>query len=208
MVSHSKPKLIYFDITGRAESIRMAFHFGDIDFEDKRITRDEFMTMKQGFPFGHLPVMEIDGEYISQSMALLYYAGVRAKLLPADDVMKTKVMEFIFGLEDLINLIGPSLRESDPQKKSEMRKLLASETIPYFLEKLDKLSRKNGKGSICVGDTLTIADIITYNIMGWLKSSFLDDIPIDIGDKYSKLMQVHTAIFNHPKTKSWNERVA
>eukprot|EP00922_Rhytidocystis_sp_ex-Travisia-forbesii_P034980 GHVS01051955.1.p1 GENE.GHVS01051955.1~~GHVS01051955.1.p1 ORF type:complete len:213 (+),score=25.84 GHVS01051955.1:105-743(+) len=205
MAPNGKPTLIYFDITGRAESIRLAFHVGGVDFEDKRISREEFEKMKGGFPFGHVPVLEIDGDYTSQSMALLIYAGIKAKLLPDDPVQRMKILEFVHGVEDLINRITPTIKESDPAKKKEARKLLAAETIPFFLERLDKLASKNGKAGFCVGDTMTIADLICYNILGWFKSGFLDDIPTDIGAKCKKLNEVHETVFKHPKVKEWRE---
>eukprot|EP00922_Rhytidocystis_sp_ex-Travisia-forbesii_P063257 GHVS01094133.1.p1 GENE.GHVS01094133.1~~GHVS01094133.1.p1 ORF type:complete len:218 (+),score=36.32 GHVS01094133.1:167-820(+) len=205
MAPNGKPTLIYFDITGRAESIRLAFHIGGIDFEDKRITHEEFAKMKGDFPFGHVPVLEIDGDYTSQSMALLLYAGMKAKMVPEDPIKRMKVLEFVHGMEDLVNKITPTMKEPDAAKKKEARKHLASETVPFFLGRLELLAAKNGKGGCCVGDTMTIADVICYNIMGWFKSGFLDDIPKDIGDKHKKLNEVHDAVLKHPKVKQWKE---
>lgn len=39
-------KLLYFDIAGRAEMIRLALHIGGVDFEDVRIGREEFAAGK------------------------------------------------------------------------------------------------------------------------------------------------------------------
>jgi hypothetical protein len=41
-------KLIYFDIAGRAEMIRLALHIGGIEFEDVRVGREEFAANKAG----------------------------------------------------------------------------------------------------------------------------------------------------------------
>lgn len=40
--------LTYFDIPGPAEAIRLAFYVGDVSFEDRRVSRDEFAVMKPG----------------------------------------------------------------------------------------------------------------------------------------------------------------
>ena len=41
-----KYKLIYFNSRGRAEPIRMIFAHCEVDFEDKRVTSDEWKEMK------------------------------------------------------------------------------------------------------------------------------------------------------------------
>ena len=48
---------------GRGEPIRLAFYVGGIDFDDVRITGPEFAEAKEAgaYPFGQLPVLEVDG---------------------------------------------------------------------------------------------------------------------------------------------------
>ena len=41
-----KYKLIYFNSRGLTEPIRMIFAHCDVDFEDKRVTSDEWKEMK------------------------------------------------------------------------------------------------------------------------------------------------------------------
>ena len=41
-------KLTYYDMRGRAELIRMLLTLADQKFEDKRITREQWATMKRG----------------------------------------------------------------------------------------------------------------------------------------------------------------
>lgn len=47
--------LIYFRVAGRAEAIRLALVLGGIEFEDKRLTFEEFKS--SGFKY--LPVMQV-----------------------------------------------------------------------------------------------------------------------------------------------------
>lgn len=39
-------RLIYFDTTGAAEPIRWALELANLEWEDKRISREEFLRMK------------------------------------------------------------------------------------------------------------------------------------------------------------------
>lgn len=47
-------KLYYFNSAGRAEPIRLALYIGGIDFEDIRLTQDQFKSLKTSgfFKFG------------------------------------------------------------------------------------------------------------------------------------------------------------
>lgn len=39
-------KLIYFDLPGLAEPIRLLFSYGKVPFIDQRITKEEWVTLK------------------------------------------------------------------------------------------------------------------------------------------------------------------
>ena len=56
------PKLIYFDIYGKAEPIRMMLHHAKVQFEDVRLADEQFYTMKAAgeFPVGQVPVWVSD----------------------------------------------------------------------------------------------------------------------------------------------------
>lgn len=56
-------KLIYFDLYGRAEPMRMLLNHAKIEFEDVRIQREEWPSFKADNPdleFGQLPTLVLD----------------------------------------------------------------------------------------------------------------------------------------------------
>ncbi|MDH3845144.1 MAG: glutathione S-transferase N-terminal domain-containing protein, partial [Myxococcales bacterium] len=80
-----KLKLTYFDIHGgRAEPARLAMYIGGVDFEDNRISFQQFGDARSGFPFNRVPMLEIDGIELSQCNAILRYVGKLAGLSPTD----------------------------------------------------------------------------------------------------------------------------
>ncbi len=52
-------QVVYFDIKGKGEPIRLLFFLSGIDFEDVRMKPDEFMERKANneFPYGQLPLV-------------------------------------------------------------------------------------------------------------------------------------------------------
>ena len=54
----TKPVLIYLDFYGRAEPIRMTLWAAKIAFEDRRLSMDDFVFLKnaKNFPSGQVPV--------------------------------------------------------------------------------------------------------------------------------------------------------
>jgi glutathione S-transferase len=73
-----KPVLYYFDLFGRAESMRILFHVGKVDYEDKRIPIEKWGELKESgkFEYGQMPGLDIDGHTLVQSLAILKYLGI------------------------------------------------------------------------------------------------------------------------------------
>lgn len=46
-----KDELIYFDVKGRGEPIRMLYALTGVDFEDKRVTNDEWPAVQPSKSF-------------------------------------------------------------------------------------------------------------------------------------------------------------
>ena len=92
-------RLVYFNFPfWRAEASRIALHLAEIPFEDVRPTREEFIKMKQSgeLPYGQLPVLEIEGKVVAQSVGIARFCGKVSGLYPAnDDVDAARVDELM-----------------------------------------------------------------------------------------------------------------
>ena len=183
--------LTYFDIKGKAESSRIAFHAGGIQFTDLRLTRDQFFEQykhdNDKCPTGQLPTLTVGSKVISQSASILRYAGKLSGLYPADALEALCVDEIIDLNDEIAVVISPSIKESDEAKKMEMRKTLAEKTLPIFLGALERKLELNGNTGFFVGGSLTICDIDVYIRLAWLNSGMLDGIPKGIVDQYPLL---------------------
>ena len=83
----SSGKLTYFDLAGRAESIRIALSLAGCQHEDERLSFPQFGEMKAAgrFPMGSAPIWtEPDGEIFVGSGPILRMVGNRFGMFSRD----------------------------------------------------------------------------------------------------------------------------
>ena len=189
-------RLRYMEFPGRAQAIRDTLRIGGIDFVDEHLTDEQFRNCRAAneFPFGGIPVLVIetgDGmmHCVAQSNAILRFAGRMTGLYPIDDPLQALKVDEALGVgEDINCLLEPGLHEQDIERKMAMRKVLAEETLPFWMGCLDRLLVANGGTGFIVGHNLTIADLKLYWIIDWLTMGILDGIPKDLIDGFDTLM--------------------
>ena len=194
----------------RAEVLRVSLFIGNIQFEDVRITKEEFteviLTGKLRkaiiIPFHQLPVLEVNGQIIGQTGSLARYCGKLSNLYPKDDFLAAKVDQIIDAATDITNIVSPTVREKDEQKKIEDRRILANKLLPRWFKYLEDILNKENSQWF-VSKKMTIADIAIWRLLGWLTSGMLEGIPKTIVDKYPKLKNVYHQVHAHPKVKEW-----
>ena len=204
-------KIIYFNFPfWRAEVSRISLFIGNIPFEDRRLTNEDFSyvkehgQMKDGtkIPFSQFPVLVINGEVIAQTGAIARICGKLSGLYPEDIVEAGKVDQVIDAATDINMLIRPSMRENDPIKKKEMREDLSKNDLPRYFSYLEDLL-SNNKSQWFVGHKMSIADIAIWRISGWLTSGIIDDIPKNLIDKFDNLKNLYSLVNNDKKIKEW-----
>ena len=190
--------------------LRVSLYISGIPFEDVRISREEFINMiKTGFlpngkkvPFHQLPVIEVDGKIIGQTGAIARYCGKVSNLYSEDILEAAKIDQIIDAATDITNLVSPTIREKNEQKKIEDRKILTNKLLPRWFKYLENLlSDETSKWF--VKNKMTIADIVIWRLLGWLTSGIIDGIPTTIVNEFPKLKNVHYNVHNHPKIKEW-----
>merc|ERR1712137_1501744 len=78
----SVPRVTYFGIRGRAEPARLILAYAGVEFEDERLTFEQFGQMKaEGkFQLGQVPTYKDDDVEIPQSMAIVRHLGRKYNL--------------------------------------------------------------------------------------------------------------------------------
>ncbi|KAJ4459703.1 putative charged multivesicular body protein 6 [Paratrimastix pyriformis] len=187
-----KPRLTYFDGRGRAEPIRMIFAEAGVEYDDHRIQRETWASMKSTMPFGQLPVLHIDGVDIAQSMAALRYAARKYDLMPTDPIQAGTCDMISEAIEDIT--VQLSRLTHNPNATDAEKAKYKDETLPTWLRYFDALL---GSKQYLVGDSCTYADIALFN--------FLHDSihHPEVLETFPRLVDFKNRMAARPKLAAW-----
>ncbi|GJQ68770.1 hypothetical protein Trydic_g17297 [Trypoxylus dichotomus] len=193
----SDVKVTYFNGRGLAETIRYLLTYGNIDFEDVRIERDDWPALKPSTPFGQMPLYEEKGKVIGQSIAIARYLAKKVNLTGDNDWENMEIDALGDTLTDLRIKIAPAYTESDPEKKEALKKTLLTETIPYYLDRLEKLTTENS--GYLAANKLTWVDIYFAVAL----DVFLVFLGVNLLENYSGLLNLKKTVEELPALKAW-----
>ncbi|HEX6276417.1 MAG TPA: glutathione S-transferase family protein [Polyangiaceae bacterium] len=200
----AKPRLTYFDNPrSRGEECRLALFLAGVDFEDNRIARDAWPTLKPKTPFGSLPTFELEGKPpVSQSNAILGYVGRRYGLYPKDEWEALRLDSLLSACEDLRYAVGRTLGIQDPEELKRKRTELVAGPLKTWAANMEKQI----VGPFAGGSDISVADIKLFIVTGWLKGGVLDHVPADVLAEFPKLEKLHESVKKHPKVAAWYAR--
>ena len=150
-------KVYYFDLYGRAEPIRMMLSQAKVEFEDVRLTKEQFAEMKESgnLEFGQLPAFETeDGKFLSQSASIARYVARTNGFYPEDPMDQWFQDSSLDALSDLAQA-AMKVHFAKEEEKQEAIANYMGKVMPAFLEKMDK--RLDGK-KFLGGDKMMYAD--------------------------------------------------
>ncbi|XP_040274165.1 hematopoietic prostaglandin D synthase-like [Bufo bufo] len=184
-------KLTYFNLRGRGEIIRYLFAYTNTEFEDHRIEFKDWPAHKDSYPFGKLPVLEIDGTVYNQSHAIGRYLAKKAGLTGKTDLDDLRIDAILDNIDDFVSLYPWG------EDVQEMKKYIDKCAGPF----LSALEKTLGDNKWFVGDYVTWADF------SWDIGS--DIIEIDhpgFCKDYPKLLSLKQKVKELPEIAAWIER--
>jgi len=183
-------KLTYFNFDGgRGEPVRIALHAAGIEFEDERLSFEQFGEMRHGTPFNALPVLNIDGADVTQTNSLLRYVGKMAGLYPTDNLQALYCDEVMSAFEDVNHHVGRTLFLQGDELRLAREKLVDG-WLTIFVKGLDKLLVRGG-GKYFADNQLTVADLKAFVQVRSLRSGILDHVPTDLVDRLAPALAKH-----------------
>ncbi|TMW59770.1 hypothetical protein Poli38472_004839 [Pythium oligandrum] len=160
----------------------------------------QFAELKETFPYGQLPLLEVDGEVIAESEAVLRYAGRLSGLYPVNDpVAALKIDELLGSISEMTSKIAPSLREQDADKRKTLREEAANVIIPRYIGLIDHRLTQLKEYAVFKTDTLFIHELLINNFVSWMKMGVVDHIPTTVCDGYPAVEALVAKVSNHPK---------
>ncbi|XP_043826009.1 hematopoietic prostaglandin D synthase [Dromiciops gliroides] len=186
-------KLIYFNMRGRAEIIRYLFAYLDIQYEDHRISLVDWPTVKQTVPFGKIPILEVDGVPLHQSLAIGRFLAREAGLAGKTELEQCQVDAIIDTLDDFMSRFPWTEKQQDI--KDQVFNELLTNDAPGLLQDLDLYL---GNKDWFVGNSVTWADFY------WdICSTTLLVLKHDLLDKHPKLVALRKKVQSIPVIAEW-----
>ncbi|KAK3784176.1 hypothetical protein RRG08_001485 [Elysia crispata] len=173
-------KLSFFHFGGRAEISRLMFAYAGKEHEDNLVQRENWPELKPHTPFGQMPMLEVDGEKIGQSVAIANYLAREFGLYGKTSMESCQIDQVVCLIQDLKNAKVKAMYEKDEGKKAELVKIHTEELIPKSLAFFEKML-KNSQTGYFFGSDITLADLIVFDLTWKLVKStptFLDSYPL------------------------------
>ncbi|KAJ8021971.1 Glutathione S-transferase 1 [Holothuria leucospilota] len=199
-------KLTYFDVRGRAEPIRYLFALAGVEYEDKRLTSEEWKKLKPNTPFGGLPILEVDGKVLGQTQAICRHVAYMHGFFPENawdraqaDAICEKQLEFMVAIQR-------AKFESDPAKKETMAKKLKEEDSKTHLTQLQNaLKQNNGGKGWFIGNKISLADVQVFFVLHDQYPAFLGDAVgvVNYLDGFDLLKGFVVRFKAEPKVAEW-----
>ncbi|CAD5213721.1 unnamed protein product [Bursaphelenchus okinawaensis] len=161
-------ELIYFNAAGRAEPIRLCFHYANIPFKDTRVEVNEWAELKHDrkkVPFGLLPVLLVDDKPLCESHAIIRYV---AKLTDLDGGSNTDEVAHLDQCYELCRSFHEATRAyflaCRGYGHEDKTKLLDNVFVPN-VEKYFGHIRSQLRPSGFFGNTVTYVDFAWFRII-------------------------------------------
>lgn len=197
-------KLHYFNGKGRAELARYIFAAADAKYEDVRIEFQDWPALKPKLPFSQLPVLEVDGVQVNQSVAIAHFLGREFTLAGKSNLEDAHCLALAEQMKDLLDgVVAFKFKETDETRKAEMQKAFEEGVMKTSLTALENYLKEHMSASgYIVGNDLTWADLAIYSGIELLQAYLGKD---DLLSTYPTLTAHRTAIGNLPRIKKYLE---
>uniref|UniRef100_A0A914LWI8 Glutathione S-transferase n=1 Tax=Meloidogyne incognita TaxID=6306 RepID=A0A914LWI8_MELIC len=180
-------KLHYFDLPGRAEAIRMLFYYKGQPFEDYRIKKEDWPTIKSNYIFGQVPLF-------------CNFWAKRFDLAGKNEWEEAKAMEIIFLNDEFGVAVGPYIgakfgfREGNVE---QLRKDVFLPAIERYFPFYEKRLEESNSGFI-LPSGLSFVDFSVAHFTG-----MMIEMEKDIMAKYPKLVDFSNRFYSLPQLKEY-----
>ncbi|KAH7727998.1 CRE-GST-36 protein [Aphelenchoides avenae] len=203
-------KFFYFPGRGRGEHIRQLLKLAGAQFEEVVVTQETWPGLKDEMPLGQVPVLEIDGKKIGQSLAIARFVGHEFGLAGKDNVENARLDMIADLIQDASNsdgikewpLVKLGMKKVDNEK--EYFKQQVRPQMENYAATFEKFLVENGGNSLLSGDNVTWVDVLAAEFF----SKFVDYGEKDALEAFPHIQNLIDRIHNIPVIKKHIENRA
>ena len=129
-----------------------------VEYEDCRITQDQWAALKPKTPFGSLPLLCYNGMELAQSMTIARFLARELNLSGKTRCEEAQVDMVVDCIVDLFEVLVKAHFEKDETKKAELMDKMQKETVPTAMANLEAILAKNG-GKYMVGNDVSLPSL-------------------------------------------------
>ncbi|EUB60405.1 Glutathione S-transferase class-mu isozyme [Echinococcus granulosus] len=187
-LKQAKLRLLYFNIRGRAELIRLVLNAAEKDFQDVRVSSTEWPSLKAQMPFNQLPVLEVTtprGEKVmlTESMAIARLLA-RTFGLYSDDAAEVYLIE---RMNSLTSSLLEEIYALGLKKVDSFKKLVEAEHVHEYMDAIE-MALKERKSTFTAGPQVTLADLQVIVLIDTM-DKFLANTKHDCKDELDKIKE-------------------
>ncbi|XP_059154693.1 glutathione S-transferase P 1-like isoform X3 [Physella acuta] len=198
-----KYQLIYFNVRGRGEAIRLLFSDNGIAYEEINCGENWQKDWKHQMQFGQVPALRDNDLQLVQTNAILRHLGRKHGLYGSNDEEASLIDMINDGIEDLrVKYLTMIYKNYENGKDAYIADL------PAQLQPFEKLLAENGadKSGFCVGSKRSFADYNLFDLLDInlvLHPKCLEEFPVL--DSYYKLLLARPGIGDHRESESFKQ---
>lgn len=185
-------ELLYFDIPGKGEAIRLLCKHAGVPLKDTRLTRPEFEALRGSgaLLFNQLPALRdtaAPGKTFAQSASILRYIGKKTGHYPSDPAAAALVDAVMDQEADMFAGLSASryrdrfgYESLDEATVATVRRALNERVLPHHLTLLERIAAASSTGWIAGTEGPSVADFCLVPRLQWLAGGHNDGISTDI----------------------------
>merc|ERR1712038_384153 len=195
-----KVQLLYFDGRGRGEIIRMILTYGGVEFEDKRVSFEEWPQIKPTTKCGFIPELKWGDNVLVQSNAITRFAAREVGIAGKNSVEMAQCDAIVDFCSEVIEAAYSVHFFFAPNASQEARAKFKGK-LDSFVRNMEKLLEPNG-GEWMVGGGFTLADLyVTIVLSQWVKvarTDFESPTLTVLSKRVSDIPKIKSFIANRP----------
>jgi len=187
-------KYTYFNVKGRGETVRLLLAAGGMRYEDKRVEFAEWPALKPKTLWGTLPILEVDGKSIGQSMAIARYVAREGGFVGKNSFEQAQVEALVDQITDMRETLF-GIKQKPETEQAQAMKDFGEKTLANVLPKLEALAAANKeKPGVFIGGKMTIADVHFFSVFEIL----MGKMPTALA-AYPNLKKIFDGVAANPK---------